>query len=641
MENSLEFDRSEKKRERERKRYNSKIKVRSEQYNTLLNCGVCGSGKQVGKYTHFGGICCNSCRSFFRREVLTKREAACITGGNDCTISEITRSNCKGCRFNRCVDNGMKPFLVNYDLKVQPAMNSSGVVLEAENKVQHENKLKENIFESTNSFQRYRSEDDLTPCAICGSVEVAHKNYGVDSCISCKNFYLRNVSRESEFTCVSGLGDCVITKVNRTNCKSCRLKRCLAAGFGQNCKKGRQKTQKKNKMFCDENKLEWEMEVDGWMINELEPENSKPSKQNKKSEAKTDTTDVVTPEPQIVIKCEPVELDGGNLITQNPNHHHLHIKHEPDDDTELESHDHESVEYEPDEIDIVEYEPNIREIVKYELNETEMVKCETDESEVVTERDPLESTSCHVCQAEAPGQLFYGGGLCCYSCRAFFRREVDSTLVCSRGDNCVITKQTRTGCRSCRFNRCLEAGMKIEFVIKRKKINEEEKFCDYCTSSFSNSSNLMKHKKKKHSEIGESSSNGLIKTAKEKDDELELDPKLMKHNIKSEAGTDTSNVGIPEPPLIIQCEPKTEKKKHSDIRNSPSKKFIKTAKENLKCNHCKAMFTHSHSLLRHKEERNEKVCSSCSMVFCNGRALRSHLNKFYFASANCAEYLGP
>ena len=119
MENSLEFDRSEKKRERERKRYNSKIKVRSEQYNTLLNCGVCGSGKQVGKYTHFGGICCNSCRldkfmnehifklikylfrSFFRREVLTKRDAACITGGNDCTISEITRSNCKGCRYNR------------------------------------------------------------------------------------------------------------------------------------------------------------------------------------------------------------------------------------------------------------------------------------------------------------------------------------------------------------------------------------------------------------------------------------------------------------------------------------------------------------------------------------------------------------
>ena len=73
----------------------------------------------------------------------------------------------------------MKPFLVNYDLKVQPAMNSSGVVLEAENKVKHENKL-------TDSFQRYRSEDDLTPCAICGSVEVAHKNYGVDSCISCK-----------------------------------------------------------------------------------------------------------------------------------------------------------------------------------------------------------------------------------------------------------------------------------------------------------------------------------------------------------------------------------------------------------------------------------------------------------------------
>ena len=34
------------------------------------------------------------------------------------------------------------------------------------------------------------------------------------------------------------------------------------------------------------------------------------------------------------------------------------------------------------------------------------------------EKDPLDTSqaSCHICQAEAPGQLFYGG-ICCYSCR--------------------------------------------------------------------------------------------------------------------------------------------------------------------------------------------------------------------------------
>ena len=29
-------------------------------------------------------------------------------------------------------------------------------------------------------------KDNLSPCAICGSLEVAHKNYGVDCCMSCK-----------------------------------------------------------------------------------------------------------------------------------------------------------------------------------------------------------------------------------------------------------------------------------------------------------------------------------------------------------------------------------------------------------------------------------------------------------------------
>ena len=36
----------------------------------------------------------------------------------------------------------------------------------------------------------------------------------------------------------------------------------------------------------------------------------------------------------------------------------------------------------------------------------------------VNEKDPLDTSQacCHICQAEAPGLIFYGG-LCCYSCR--------------------------------------------------------------------------------------------------------------------------------------------------------------------------------------------------------------------------------
>ena len=87
------------------------------------------------------------------------------------------------------------------------------------------------------------------------------------------------------------------------------------------------------------------------------------------------------------------------------------------------------------------------------------------------------------------------GAVCCYSCRAFFRRGITRSYVCVRGDDLcqvgvsMLSKQvqryciglnmqvnsiTRTNCKRCRYARCLAVGMKPELVdatLKRKQVS--------------------------------------------------------------------------------------------------------------------------------------------------------------------------
>lgn len=77
-------------------------------------CGVCGD---KAKAQNYGGISCNSCRSFFHYYVLHKvPDPTCFQhlGGNckfakKCVVDKLTRKKCKPCRFFKCVSIGMSP----------------------------------------------------------------------------------------------------------------------------------------------------------------------------------------------------------------------------------------------------------------------------------------------------------------------------------------------------------------------------------------------------------------------------------------------------------------------------------------------------------------------------------------------------
>ncbi|ULT84883.1 hypothetical protein L3Y34_013520 [Caenorhabditis briggsae] len=83
-------------------------------------------------------------------------------------------------------------------------------------------------------------------------------------------------------------------------------------------------------------------------------------------------------------------------------------------------------------------------------------------------KDEYNSQECQVCSAPADG-LHYGA-ISCRSCNAFFRRTVveKAEYRCKHTNSCVIDPDGRCACRSCRFTKCLEAGMKVSAVQPRR-----------------------------------------------------------------------------------------------------------------------------------------------------------------------------
>ncbi|XP_060786399.1 nuclear receptor subfamily 1 group I member 2 isoform X2 [Neoarius graeffei] len=92
---------------------------------------------------------------------------------------------------------------------------------------------------------------------------------------------------------------------------------------------------------------------------------------------------------------------------------------------------------------------------------------------------------CQVCGDAATGYHF--NAMTCEGCKGFFRRAMKGTpnFHCAFQSNCVITKNNRRQCQSCRLQKCLSIGMLKELImsdeavekrrmlIRRKRMAEE------------------------------------------------------------------------------------------------------------------------------------------------------------------------
>ncbi len=69
-------------------------------------CRVCGD---VAKSYHFGGLCCDSCKTFFLESVDRNNyfQFRCFLHGQ-CIVTVESRANCQYCRMKRCFEIGMQ-----------------------------------------------------------------------------------------------------------------------------------------------------------------------------------------------------------------------------------------------------------------------------------------------------------------------------------------------------------------------------------------------------------------------------------------------------------------------------------------------------------------------------------------------------
>lgn len=74
---------------------------------SLVNCSPCPiCGDKISGF-HYGIFSCESCKGFFKRTVQNRKNYVCLRGG-PCPISIATRKKCPACRFEKCLQRGMK-----------------------------------------------------------------------------------------------------------------------------------------------------------------------------------------------------------------------------------------------------------------------------------------------------------------------------------------------------------------------------------------------------------------------------------------------------------------------------------------------------------------------------------------------------
>lgn len=75
-----------------------------EQKGDTKVCGVCGD-RALGY--NFNAVTCESCKAFFRRNAMAKKDFKCPFN-EQCEITIVTRRFCQKCRLEKCFAIGMK-----------------------------------------------------------------------------------------------------------------------------------------------------------------------------------------------------------------------------------------------------------------------------------------------------------------------------------------------------------------------------------------------------------------------------------------------------------------------------------------------------------------------------------------------------
>ena len=80
--------------------------------NIYKFCQICNEKpKNNGvHYTHYGAVCCFSCKAFFRRIIRQEyNQRRKCRFQNTCDFQDSKKPKCKKCRFEKCLKAGLNP----------------------------------------------------------------------------------------------------------------------------------------------------------------------------------------------------------------------------------------------------------------------------------------------------------------------------------------------------------------------------------------------------------------------------------------------------------------------------------------------------------------------------------------------------
>ncbi|CAF3326730.1 unnamed protein product [Rotaria sp. Silwood1] len=130
---------------------------------------------------------------------------------------------------------------------------------------------------------------------------------------------------------------------------------------------------------------------------------------------------------------------------------------------------------------------------------------ELQQQRLTSARKRPDSLICSICEGPAHGYNF--DAITCESCKAFFRRNAlksNGEFKCRMTNGqCIITVATRKRCKACRLAKCLEQGMRADWILtdeerlnKRKKIEDNRRLRQmlYPDSSETDETQMIKTK---------------------------------------------------------------------------------------------------------------------------------------------------
>eukprot|EP00095_Tigriopus_kingsejongensis_P003616 maker-scaffold49_size462716-snap-gene-1.21 protein:Tk03616 transcript:maker-scaffold49_size462716-snap-gene-1.21-mRNA-1 annotation:"hypothetical protein Y032_0297g1723" len=192
---------------------------------------------------------------------------------------------------------------------------------------------------------------------------------------------------------------------------------------------------------------------------------------------------------------------------------------------------------------------------------------------------------CAVCSDGASEHLHYGA-ICCFSCRAFFRRYSGrKKCVCVRGDNnCPVDVNRRNDCMNCRLQKCVDIGMKKDYVrgpnqsLRRKR--EEEGFKGrkpvYRDSTSGGKYNINAGKKNEHGYDGSSEMYETIGSCSNTSGaSMPLSPgpspnELVQYKRNERKRSCDEMYGSPSPPMMHQQPSPCSQSQSPPLHSSPS-----------------------------------------------------------------------